>query len=507
MERKKVPLSISQVEAIVYSIVNNDKETFWLKEITKQDPESLIGANLVFQSKEKPESTIHIHFSKNKLYVHFKDHYIKIKLVEALMRAMQDVAADVVKFQDTLDAIEPFVKQAENLQREAYVTSLLSRLYDEDGGFRYVDPMKTLKTNKLYGKAMSYNAQKVLIDCGGHYQRIVPVQKNKFKPQKIKLKDIYIVDLNPIYDGEFGGKRPCVVMFETVEKDKDPLYYVMPLTHASSEEKQAQVLDSNHTTVLNVIKVVSSERFESKLGEVSDEAYMYLIAKFEEKIKCYSPQMGKTCLLQDLPKKDIQLGKDYEKNAITDYSECIKNVKIPTNELISVVNQRIAMFSKYQFKRDDKGALQTSIFKKKDCMVVTLNAGSKDATYPEVKFYFYKNNARISVNHKEIGFDPALTILYYTFMSERFEHFDYVTLYGIALRENVGYMNRIGKNDFDEETYVMERAAFVEKYLACLGLSYDDIPTLIKNGRDGVDDLQLHSLSDLEIGDTESNID
>ena len=64
-----------------------------------------------------------------------------------------------------------------------------------------------------------------------------------------------------------------------------------------------------------------------KIG-LSDKAYMYLISKFLGSARFYSPERGEECLLQELSKKDIQIGRDYEIQSVIDYSEYIKQVKI-----------------------------------------------------------------------------------------------------------------------------------------------------------------------------------
>ena len=501
MSKLCVPLEISKIEEAVLPIINTDDNEFWLKDVKKDSPDTIIGSKFWFQNKNNSKKFVKIVFADQKLYV-TAPHAVKMQIIDAVMRLMQGVCQDV-NYDKTLQQFEPYIKKSEEIQRQAYVMSLLARIVEpETGGFRYNHPVGGLKTPKFYEKAMAAAIPRnAIVDCGGHYQRIVSLDKNQFNTPKreIKHKEIYYVDLNPVYDGEFGGRRPCVVLYDTEDEFGNKNYYVIPFTHSISVANGLDVGVSKQQAVVSKLQLVSAERIYEKFGEVSDEQYLYLIAQTRKTLRYYSPDENEVKPLYDLTKKELKVGEEYGKKHTVDYDKLMNAVEIPQEEIKKIVLQRLALFSKYSFKRKENGMHDIKIYKSKDSMTCIVNEKSNDPASPQITFTFYKFNVKMEIAGVKGNFDPALTAMYYSLMDEKYQAYDVMSVLTLAARLNIKYLSNLKlKRINDEEEYIKMQTERAEKELACWNLAYDDIQGLIMSGKHGFVPNRLHRLDGIE---------
>lgn len=493
-----VPLEVSKIEQALLPIINVGGNEFWLKDVKKATPESIIGTTLLFQNKNNPKKTIKIYFGEQNLVVN-SPHSVKLQIIDAIMRMMQEVCEEI-KYDKILNAFEPYIKQSEEKQKHAHILSLLSRIVDQDtGAFAYNHSVGGLKTNKFYEKALQAAVSKnAIIDCGGHFQRIVPFEQNPYNSpnREIKHKEIYYIDLNPVYDGEFGGRRPCVILYDTEDDSLSKNYYVVPCTHSNTMANGVEIGMTKHQAVVNKVRLVSPERIYEKYGELSDEQYLYLISQTRKVLRYYSPEEGEVKALQDLTKKEIKIGEEYGKEHTVDYQKLMNEVKIPEQELKKLVFQRIALFSKFNYNRDENGALDFKVYKNKECVKYVINEKSYSPTKPQITFTFYKFNVKMEVAGKSGSFDPALTAMYYSMMQEKYQNYDIMSVITLAVRLNIRYASNTKANKItDMELYMKNQTVRAEKELACWNLTYDDIPSLILMGQHAFMENKLHQIN------------
>ena len=105
--------------------------------------------------------------------------------------------------------------------------------------------------------------------------------------KKLRQKEVYWADLNPVQGSEQSGKRPVVIISGNTMNEHLPVCIVCPL---SSKVKKFSTCTTVPKTDLNKLKTdsevitfqirtISQKRLGKKIGEITDKQLQDIISK------------------------------------------------------------------------------------------------------------------------------------------------------------------------------------------------------------------------------------
>jgi len=99
---------------------------------------------------------------------------------------------------------------------------------------------------------------------------------------KVRQKDIWYADLNPVKGSEQAGIRPVLVVSGNLLNDHLNVVWIVPLTTKIKKYKGNPIINPDTSNGLDVtseaivfhLRSISKERLIRKVGEISEEAML-----------------------------------------------------------------------------------------------------------------------------------------------------------------------------------------------------------------------------------------
>lgn len=166
-----------------------------------------------------------------------------------------------------------------SVEIKTFLKEMKDYFYDvlfEQGGFLCAD--KVSETIKQY----RYGSRIENINIGNHveFYSKIEARENKLDLRRIRPGQIFVADLNPVVDGEYGGVRPVLVI--GISKDGETLT-VIPFSSQADNGKSVGFFNGKENfAVVNKRKIISPKRLERFVGRLDDETYTRIVAENEE---------------------------------------------------------------------------------------------------------------------------------------------------------------------------------------------------------------------------------
>mgnify|MGYP000510049894 CR=1 FL=1 len=103
---------------------------------------------------------------------------------------------------------------------------------------------------------------------------------------KVKQRDIYLADLNPVQGSEQAGKRPVVIISGNTMNDNLPICIVCPISaNVKKYPTCVEILPTKTNNLKNIsevltfqIRAISQNRIVKKIGHITDAQLAQVIA-------------------------------------------------------------------------------------------------------------------------------------------------------------------------------------------------------------------------------------
>lgn len=494
MERK-FNLSDETIKKILYAVVS--EEQYWVNKIDRKEFDSLEGTivSLKPRAQNSTKSQIEVQFLDGKLEVSgLEDDKIR-KLYNLYFQEVFKIIPEYSDyFNEAKGEIETFLKDYNNK-----IKNLMKDLLFE-GGF---DPRALVK-NKL----KQYSLSGMIFGdfrVGNHvtWHNLTP--NNFYKTNReINVGDVFITDLNPVVDGEFGGKRPCVVVGHSLDKE---IYYIVPLSTKHYLGKSIGKIEGQDSyAVVSKLRGVSPKRFYEKIDTINKEKFKEISSEVEKNILIYSSLGGeegisiaksgdfltKSIEVEPIPKMTNNI--EFQSNNSLQLTLIEDNIKkLNESEILEIVQGWInkKKLEGKKFMSDKKGNFQYTFEEGKGYVAVNLNPTYTNAKegYLPVKLSFATYQAfymyNPSVGDKGLK-DIDLTIAYQKKRMEKDSTY-FIALFAHFVRRTANSYSNLVLDD--EDGYELEnKVKMLKKNTNALNIFYDgDYENLVIEGVKALD--------------------
>lgn len=495
MEKIKFDITDEQIKKILYGVVS--EEQYWVNKIDRKDYDTLEGTIVTLKprSANSVKSPIEVQFLDGKLEVSGLD---KDKIRKLYKLYYQEVFKIVPQYAESYaqskKEIEDFVKD--------YQTKFKNLMNDLlfEGGF---DSLMYVKSKIQGYRLAGVNFGDFRV---GNHVTLHELSTNVYdKPgREIKVGEVYITDLDPVVNGEFGGKRPCVVIGHSLDKEN---YYIVPLSTKHYLGKSiGKIQEQENYAVVSKCRPVSSRRFYEKVATVDDKTFKSVVSEVENNMLIYSSLeekevisvtktsefLTKSIETEPIPKMtnniEFQSNNSLQLNMIEDNLK-----KLDKEEILQLVEEWVDK-EKSEGKRfitDKKGNLNYEFEERKGYVAVYLNPNYTNAKecYLPVKLsfatyqVFYKYNPGIG----DKGFkEQELTIAY---QKKRIEKDDtyFVGLFAHFVRRTSNTYSNLAAED--EDGYELQnKVKSLKRNTEALNIFYNgDYEALVTDGLKALD--------------------
>lgn len=270
MEKKmKINLTNDEIVNIVRMVLDSD---YQLASLYREDEDDINSVRMTFYNMQKHD----------KVYISFRNNHIEVisndnKSIYLLQKYYLDYIS--TKFAEIGQKRDEIVTSATKLANKLKF-SIINSMYNE--GVEEIDSLLKDKDKFTLASAMDY------VRCGNHTSfRKIDNPYAKLK-RDIKIGQVYVADLNPVVDAEYGGKRNVVVV--GYNNDRTNFVVVPCTTNADNGMNIGFMTEKANYAVANKIKIVSPMRLFEFKGVISKqnleklkEAVLSSYALFEEK--------------------------------------------------------------------------------------------------------------------------------------------------------------------------------------------------------------------------------
>lgn len=258
MEKIKFNFTDEEIKNMIYKVINEN--LYWVYNINRVEYDSLDGTIVSLKARSSTDQKkIKIVFLHDKLEV---EGLSQDKILRLYASYFSEVFKKVPKygeiFEESKQLAEEFVKDDHKRIKDAMVRTLY------EGGF--------LSTNLVKSRIQTYRYTGVKqedLRIGNHVT-FVDLRPNSFNipDRKIQIGHVYVTDLNPVADGEYGGIRPCVVIGRSADK---ATYYCVPLSKQFDQGIEIGIVQGIKSyAVTSKMKIVVPQRFYEHIDELDD---------------------------------------------------------------------------------------------------------------------------------------------------------------------------------------------------------------------------------------------
>lgn len=478
----KINLNYKELMEIVYSVLSKDYKVVLFKKPDKNDINTM---RVTLYSNEK----------RDKVLINFKNDHIDVisnhnDIIENLQKSYIDYISfkylDIKKQKDELTKVATQI--ADKLR-----STIINTIYNE--GLHSVHEMLKTSSNFNLASALDY------VRCGNHTTFIKMDNPLNNANRDIKIGDVYVANLNPVVDAEYGGIRSVVIIGYDKEKSN---YLCVPCTTNPEGGYDIEFkTDKDLYAVTSKVKIISPIRLfkcrghleASKLKELKDQvqsSYAYFEEKeTEEQFKSsisYKQSIENTKTLEQLallypikkPSKEVII------NIMKSY--------VPTLESFGMVINKRNGEIEYRCNADFKNNT-----------IITLNPKIKGqySKYSPTEYDFSLFHVKRKRYYDLHGnYDRNFTIFYQKYMMESNPYYFIHVIKYICNTENMLYRKKFITTDKQNEEYLKETSKHIQSHFKELGIDYNgDFKKIITEGANGFE------LSKLKLLSAENQID
>lgn len=325
------------------------------------------------------------------------------------------------------------------------------------------------------------------VRCANHVSLLLQANPYYSKDRDIKIGDVFMADLNPVVEEEFGGIRSVVV----IGYDQDKLNYVcVPLTTSDrlGIYKTGLISAEGKTlyAVTDKLKIISSIRLYQKQGSLPEEKLKEMKALVQSSYAFFS---------------DIKI--DYDYDSKIDYKDVIKtmgNLAQAVNyfpisaQTEATIMDVIEKYSKYIVqqgiritRKNGKIDYLCEYYGRKTAITLNPNSRNTRDRYFPIEYQFSQFDVKTKKSYdRNARFDREFTLFYRKYMLEKEQYYYLHLLKHICEVENYFFRK---ENIVDIEKiyeYTEIRGKAIRRELNELGFDYTgSYADIITKGAEG----------------------
>ncbi len=313
-----------------------------------------------------------------------------------------------------------------------------------------------------------------------------------YKDRKIKIKDIYFADLNPVVGDEFGGKRPVVILGRN---SSNTIYYCVPLT---DKYRVDGVYIGNINNIENyaipLLKAISPQRIFNYAGCIDNKTYSSIQNKLAEEM-----------LYEDGEQEEVEYESSISYDKLRKVKDTLSNKldlfpikKISKEEMYEILNQEIINIEnegKIRFARETVDGEKVLKYKLEYSLngdiIFCLNPNSnntKNKYYPRnYSFSLFSVKRNDPLKSNKYVYDKDLSIRYRLYMIKNNENYFLHLIKFLCNYFKNGYDYYIDKHLLSDakgiQEYIEEAKNNLKQQFEEVGIFYDgSYESLVQSG-------------------------
>ena len=443
---------------------------FELVSYFKDDENDLNTTRIRLYSKEMHE----------KILINFYDYHIDVicndvEIIEKLQRTYLDYISK--KYPEVGEKKAKVEKIASEIA-EKIKTTLINNMYNQ--GIKRIDEMLKQHSNLSLADALDFAR------CGNH-TAFVKIDNPYFQRNRdIKIGDVYMANLDPVVDAEYGGIRSVIV----VGYDNDKRNYIcVPCTSNKDGGLDINyVTDTKIYAVTDKVRAISSVRLMQYKGNVGKETIQLLktevkksYALFEEK-EMYGNFYS-----------NISYSQTVDRSKTLDQLVLLYPITKPSRQVIVDVTKKYVPYLEekgFKFAKKDGELLYRTNSNFKSNVIITLNPQSFiEHSLPAINYDF----SIYHIKRKEIKthrwrYDRDFTEFYQRYMLEHNPCYYIHLIKYLCDIQRMFYRKQIFLSVFEDEEYIETMSKSLRDNFERLGIDYQgDFGKLITKGSKGFD--------------------
>jgi len=502
MEKIKFNFTDEELKSLIYQVVNENE--YWINKFDRAERDTLNGTIVGLKplAENSNEQPIEIQFLHDKLEVSGLTAEQTRKLYKLYYNEVfKKVPEYSTQYEMSKEEIKNFVTEYGKMLKNL-MTDLLY-----EGGFESLEFVKNkIKTYKLAGT----KADDIRL---GNHVTYTQLRPNKlYTPEReIKVGEVYMTDLNPVVDTEFGGVRPCLIIGYTADRKN---YICVPLSTKHYMGTEIGIIDGEESyAVVSRMKIVSKERFYEFICGFDQTKYTEIIEEVAKNHLIISnPSLDKKVSLakQEKEAEEIEVSEPVPQmlnqiNAFPQNSfalDMIESnlVQLTEEEVYEIAekwakNKRTMRFTgakgnKLEYKYETKG----------EDIILRFNTKYTNAAqgYHPVKITFKRHEVRTSIDESEGKKDISLTLAYQKKRMQKDDKYYVSLFFSFVRRTNMSYSKQ--RNEDYDGSMLDEKIEQLKRNTKNLNISYNgNYMDLVERGVEAITSIELISYDEDEI--------
>ena len=430
--------------------------------------------------------------TREKVLINFHDYHIEVLCndVEIIEKLQKEYVDYISEKYDEIGKQKAELTQKATQIAEKIKDTLINALYNE--GINGIQNLIKQTSNLSLANALDFAR------CGNHTAFIKMDNPYFRKDRTIKIGDVYVADLNPVVDAEYGGVRSVVV----IGYDKDKANYVcVPCTSNRDGGFDLEYkTDKNLYAVTDKVKIISPIRLRNYKGHITKEKLEQLKGKVEDSYALFNEieTYGNF-------HSNISYQQTIDKSKTIDQLALLYPITKPSKQVIvDVVTQYLPTLEKrgYKISKRFGNMIYKTNTNYKNNNIITINPdfhGQPDVNPAIVfdfsKFHVKKKNTK--TNYWE--YDRDFTVFYQKYMLEHNPCYYIHVIKYICDIQRMFYRKKMFTSVLYEDEYIAQADEQIKEQFKNLGIDYQgDFDMLVMKGSQGFDLSKLNYQSQLD---------